>query len=94
MADNGDIDDKVLAGTWYADTFHVGFNALQFKVDCGHDPEPRDGEEDEMIKVYFRIIASPLYARQLFTLLGSVLLQYSDTYGPIAAGPRAGRREP
>lgn len=91
MADNGDIDNRALVGSWYADAFDVGYNALQFKVDCGHD----DGSDGEVMKVYLRIIASPFNARELFKLLGAGLLRYADTFGPIgAAGSPPARSEP
>ena len=85
MADNDDGEDKVLAGSWYADAFDVGYNALQFKVDCGHDHMSGD---DEIMKVYVRIIASPIHARELFRRLGAELLRYADTFGPIAQSPK------
>lgn len=81
--EHNDGDDKPLAGSWYADAFDVGYNALQFKVDCGHDAV----SGDEMMKVYVRIIASPIDARELFRRLGACLLRYADTFGPIAQAP-------
>lgn len=88
MADNDDDGDKVLAGSWYADAFDVGYNALQFKVDCGHDHV----SGDEIMKVYVRIIASPIHARELFRRLGADLLRYADTFGPIAQAPKPGSK--
>jgi hypothetical protein len=72
------IDNKTFAGTWYADSFCVGHNAFEFKVDCGHE-----SADNEMTTVYFRVIANPFNARELFRLLGLGLLRYADAYGPI-----------
>ncbi len=90
MADNRDNDERMLAGSWHANTFHVGYNGLQFKVDCGQDYD----SDGEVVKVYLRIIASPIDARELFRLLGVGLLRYADTFGPIDAGPPRRRTEP
>ena len=85
MTDNDDGEGKVLAGQWYADVFDVGYNAFQFKVDCGHDHVVSG---DEIMKVYVRIIANPIHARELFRRLGADLLRYADTFGPIAQAPK------
>jgi hypothetical protein len=70
--------DRPLAGRWYANSFEVGHNALEFKIDCGQDPP--DGA---VSAVYFRVTASPLNTRELFRQLGLALLRYADTFGPI-----------
>lgn len=81
-ADQGGAgDDGPLAGVWYADQFCVGQNAFEFKIDCGHE-----SVEEEVMTVYFRIIANPANAQQLFRLLGVALLRYCDTYGLIDNG--------
>jgi uncharacterized protein DUF3467 len=85
--DNGGNDHgREVVGRWYANSFDVGHNAFEFKVDCGQE------RPDEEISVYFRVIASPFNARELFRLLGTSLLRYADTFGPIddktAHGPR------
>ena len=72
-----DRGDRPLAGRWYANSFDVGHNAFEFKVDCGQEGP------DEVTTVYFRIIASPFNARELFRLLGTSLLRYADAFGPI-----------
>lgn len=69
-------DDWRVVGRWHAQSFSVGHSALEFKVDCGRDP-------DEQMTVFFRIIASPANARQLFRELGISLLRYADMHGPI-----------
>ena len=79
--DDEDADDGALAGRWYADRFRVGQNAFEFKVDCGH--ESPDGE---VTTVYFRVIANPANARELFRQLGVGLLRYADAFGPIDDG--------
>lgn len=86
--DDDGNDDRTVVGQWYASSFKVGQSAFEFKVDCGKGEFGQDGEP--MTTVYFRVIASPLNARELFRLLGLGLLRYADTYGPIddnGAGP-------
>ena len=63
---------------WYADAFHVGHNAYEFKMDCGHGVP-----EEDAVRVWLRVIASPSNARLLFRLLGTSLLEYADRFGPI-----------
>ena len=70
---------RAVVGRWFAESFNVGHNAFEFKVDCGHD------EDGEVQTVYFRVIASPANARELFRQLGLSLLRYADTHGPIEA---------
>jgi hypothetical protein len=80
--------DRELIGHWYANCFEVGHNAFEFKVDCG-----QNSADGGIVTVYFRVIASPFSARELFRQLGVALLRYSDTFGPIDgkdAGGRAG----
>lgn len=72
-----DREGAPLAGQWYADRFRIGQNAFEFKVDCGHEGE-REG-----IPVYFRVIANPDNARELFRQLGVGLLHYADRFGRI-----------
>lgn len=83
-------DDAHLNGAWYADQFRVGQNAFEFKIDCGHE-----SAEEELMTVYFRVIANPANAQQLFRLLGVALLRYCDTYGVIdnGDGPAPPRRD-
>lgn len=73
-AGNDDRDDREPVGRWYASSFEVGHNAFEFLVDCG---------QDEFMTVFFRIIANPFSARELFRQLGVSLLRYSDRFGPI-----------
>ncbi|HEY8147683.1 MAG TPA: DUF3467 domain-containing protein [Vicinamibacteria bacterium] len=85
--DQSDEDgrDGRLAGRWYADSFDVGHNAFEFTVDCG-----QQRVNGEVVTVYFRVIASPISARELFRLLGMGLLRYADTFGPIDGKGGAG----
>jgi hypothetical protein len=80
--------DVRLVGRWYAETFQVGHNAFEFKLDCER------GEEDPVKTVCFRVLTNPSTARELFRLLGAALLQYADAFGPIsdAGRPPAPRR--
>lgn len=79
-----------VTGVWYADQFRIGQNAFEFKIDCGHE-DP--GEE--LMAVYFRVVANPANAQQLFRMLGVALLRYCDTYGLIdnGQGPAPPRRD-
>jgi hypothetical protein len=89
VAHNGDDDDRDdgrLVGRWYATSFEVGHNAFEFKVDCG-----QDSPDAEAMTLYFRVIASPFNARELFRLLGAGLLRYADTFGPIDEAATTGR---
>ena len=70
-----------MVGRWFAESFVVGHNAFQFTVDCG-----RDDVTGEMRTVYFRVIANPFNARELFRQLGTSLLRYADAHGPIVSG--------
>lgn len=77
--DDSDDDDatRAVVGRWFAESFDVGHNAFEFKLDCGRD------EDGQVHTVYFRVIASPANARELFRQLGLSLLRYADAYGPI-----------
>jgi len=85
--DTEGADETPFAGTWYADSFRVGHNAFEFKVDCGHE-----NPNYEVTTVYFRLIANPFNARELFRLLGIGLLRYSDAYGPIDSNATGSER--
>ena len=77
-----------VVGRWFAESFVVGHNAFEFIVDCG-----RDEVTGEMRTVYFRVIANPLNARELFRQLGTSLLRYADAYGPIEPGDEPPRHD-
>ena len=78
-----------LAGTWYADRFKIGQNAFEFKIDCGHETA-----EEEFMTVYYRVIANPVHAQQLFRLMWTALLHYRDTSGLIGASTATPRSKP
>ena len=86
MPGQDDDRERSVVGTWHAHGFEVGHNAFQFKLDCAQDRA--DGEE--LMTVYFRILADPRNARQLFRLLGAGLIRYADVFGPIGAEPPPG----
>ena len=73
-AGNDEGDDRQVVGRWYASSFEVGHNAFEFNVDCG---------QNEVMTVFFRVIASPFNARELFRQIGVSLLNYADQFGPI-----------
>jgi hypothetical protein len=77
-----------VVGRWFAEWFVVGHNAFEFTVDCG-----RDDVTDEIRTVYFRVLANPLNARELFRQLGTSLLRYADAYGPIGSGDDDARHD-
>jgi hypothetical protein len=87
MADReeGGGAERTIVGVWQAHSFEVGHNALQFKLDCGQTLA--DGETP--MTLYFRILADPSRARQLFRLLGAGLVRYADVFGPIGDDPPA-----
>ena len=87
QSDEDGRNDRSMAGRWYADSFEVGHNAFEFKVDCG-----QQRVNGEVVTVYFRVIASPISARELFRLLGMGLLRYADAFGPIDEKAGAGSR--
>jgi hypothetical protein len=82
--------DRSQLGKWeYANYFEVGHNAFEFLVDCG-----QEGRPDEQLKVYLRIITSPVGAQRLFQVLGNALLRYADSFGPIPGDAPAGEVKP
>jgi len=86
-----DRDGRRVSGRWYATSFDVGHNAFEFCVDCGQE----QGDENNVMTVVFRVIASPHNARELFRQLGTSLLRYADRFGPIDDGDeRPNREEP
>jgi hypothetical protein len=86
MADEEEGAERTIIGVWQAHSFEVGHNAFQFKLDCGQDRA--DGERP--MTLYFRILADPSKARQLFRLLGAGLIRYADVFGTIGGDPPAG----
>ena len=91
--DGHDDDKQEFDSVCTAHGFDVGWNALQFKVDCSGTESPARPLRDprEVLKVYRRIIASPALARELFRLLGAGLISYTDSYGAIPQD-RTGQR--
>jgi hypothetical protein len=86
MPDQEQDPQRTIVGVWQAHSFEVGQNAFQFKLDCAQGWA--DGEEQ--MTLYFRILADPPKARQLFRLLGAGLIRYADVFGPIGGDPPAG----
>jgi hypothetical protein len=70
--------ERVIQGTWHANTVDVGHSAFEFKLDCG-----QEHTADEEMTAYMRITANPLIAQRLFRLLGRELIRYADSFGPI-----------
>jgi hypothetical protein len=65
----------------YANSFNVGFNALEFVIEFAQLYE----ESTEPI-VHTRIITSPHYAKGLVDLLGVAIADYNAKYGAIQPG--------
>jgi hypothetical protein len=86
MPDQAQDPERTIVGVWQAHSFEVGQNAFQFKLDCAQ----RWADGEEQMTLYFRILADPPKARQLFRLLGAGLIRYADVFGPIEGDPPAG----
>jgi hypothetical protein len=84
-AEEDERGDGEIVGRWYASTFDVGHTAFEFKVDCGQV------RKNDLMTVFFRVIASPRNARELFRQLGVSLVRYTDTFGPIDDNERESR---
>jgi hypothetical protein len=62
----------------YANYFQIGHNAFEFLIDFGQLYS--DGRRETF---HSRIITSPPYVKELFTLLGAAIEQYEQTFGSI-----------
>ena len=83
MTDQAQNPERTIVGVWQAHSFEVGQNAFQFKLDCAQGW----AEGEEQMTLYFRILADPPKARELFRLLGAGLIRYADVFGPIGGDP-------
>lgn len=76
--DDHDDDGAATPAGRYANYFAVGYNAVEFLVDCGQcygDPASA--------RFHTRIITSPIYAQALFAALGQSLSEYERAFGHI-----------
>jgi len=64
----------------YANSFRIGFNALEFMIDFA-----QSSTNHQVAEVHTRIIMNPAYARVLLRLLTSSIEQYEQSHGRIAA---------
>lgn len=64
----------------YANYFMVGHNAFEFVIDFGQYYAETDKAE-----LYFRIVTSPCYAKELFVTLRDAIEQYEKSFGVIKA---------
>lgn len=63
----------------YANYFKVGYNAVEFLLDCGQFyPEGKEAG------LHTRIITSPIYAKALLELMRESIDRYEETFGRIA----------
>jgi hypothetical protein len=68
---------------WYANAFHVGYNAFEIVLDFGQ----LFGERQEA-QIHSRIVTGPTYAKVLFETLRGSLARYEETYGAIEEAGR------
>jgi hypothetical protein len=73
----GDGRDHSVEGR-YANTFHVGHNAVEFVIGFGQY-FPDDANE----QMHTRIITSPAYARELLQVLTAAIREYEQAFGTI-----------
>ena len=63
----------------YANSFRVGFNALEFMIDFA-----QSSANHQVAEVHTRIIMNPANGRVLLRLLATSIEQFEQTHGPIA----------
>jgi hypothetical protein len=63
----------------YANSFRVGFNALEFMIDFA-----QSSTNHQIAEVHTRIIMNPAYGRVLLRLLATSIDQFEQAHGPIA----------
>jgi hypothetical protein len=68
----------------YANHFEVGFSALEFLLDFGQY-SPDAGTT----LVHTRVVTSPVYAKELLTLLRASIERFETEHGPIEIGGEA-----
>lgn len=62
----------------YANTFKIGYNAVEFLIDFGqYQPD----KEEEIF--FFRVVTSPKYAKHLSNILKHVIDGYENKYNQI-----------
>lgn len=64
----------------YANSFRVGFNALEFMIDFA-----QSSTNHQVAEVHTRIIMNPAYGRVLLRLLATSIEQFEQAHGPIAS---------
>lgn len=75
--DPGNPPNGADARAEYANYFEIGCNAFEFVIDCSQrlDGKPSGGR--------VRIITTPVFARELFRVLGNSIAEYERNFGPI-----------
>jgi hypothetical protein len=63
----------------YANSFRVGFNALEFMIDFA-----QSSTSHQIAEVHTRIIMNPAYSRVLLGLLVTSIAQFEQEHGHIA----------
>jgi hypothetical protein len=64
----------------YANSFRIGFNALEFMIDFA-----QSSTNHQVAEVHTRIIMNPAYSHVLLRLLTRSIEQYEQSHGQIAA---------
>ncbi len=64
----------------YANSFRIGFNALEFMIDFA-----QSSTNHQVAEVHTRIIMNPAYGRVLLRLLTTSIELYEQAHGQIAA---------
>ena len=76
--DDDDDDAAAAPAGRYANYFAVGYNAVEFLLDCG-----QCYGDSASARVHTRIVTSPIYAQALFAALGKSLSEYERAFGSI-----------
>ena len=76
-ADATEVDRTKLEEGRYANYFEVGHNAFEFVLDFGQ------AFENEPVRIYLRVIATPDSARRLWKVLQDALDKYHNTFGTL-----------
>ena len=71
------LDADCLEGR-YANHFQVGYNAFEFLLEFG-----QSYLEDKQAQLHTRIVTTPVYAKDLLTILQGAIARYEASVGSI-----------
>jgi len=77
------VDEAEELSGQYANYFQVGFNAFEFVIDFG-----QFYDEQEKARFHTRIIANPIYAKELLNTLEQSLKAFERSYREIGSEER------